>query len=47
MRKITACSDASIFEGSMELRVHDREDVQTIISRLKKIDGLKEVNGIN
>ena len=47
VRKITACSDANIFEGSMELRVHDREDVQTIISRLKKIDGLKEVNGIN
>ncbi|WP_455095961.1 RelA/SpoT family protein [Prevotella koreensis] len=44
MRKITACCEESIFEGTMELRVHDREDVHTIIDRLKKIDGLKEVN---
>ncbi|RRD02667.1 RelA/SpoT family protein [Prevotella sp. OH937_COT-195] len=47
VRKITACCEESIFEGRLELRVHDREDVHTIMNRLKKIDGLKEVSETN
>ena len=33
-----------IFNGKIELRIHDREDVNTIISLLKDIDGLQEIN---
>ncbi len=46
IRKITISSDSGIFDGSIELRVHDREDVQVIIDSLKKIHDLQEVSQI-
>ena len=39
------CEDG-IFDGSIELRVHDRDDVKAIISSLKKIPDLKEISQI-
>jgi len=46
IHKITLSCDEGIFEGSLDLRIHDREDVKTIISKLKKINGLQEIKHI-
>ena len=46
IHKITISCDEGIFDGSLELRIHDREDVKTIIDKLKKINGLQEVTQI-
>ncbi len=46
MRKITLSCDEGIFDGQIDLRVHDRDDVKVIMNKLKKIDGLKEVQHI-
>ena len=42
---IITCEDG-IFDGSIELRVHDRDDVRRIIDNLKKIPDLKEISEI-
>lgn len=46
IHKLTISCDEGIFDGSLELRVHDRDDVKAIISNLKKIDNLKEISQI-
>ena len=46
IHKVSFTADEGIFCGQIELRVHDREDVKTIIGRLKKVDDLKEVRQI-
>ena len=38
--------DDDIFDGKIEIRVHDREDVRLLIDNLKKISGLQEVSQI-
>ena len=38
--------EEGIFDGSIELRVHDREDVKTIIDNLKRVADLKEISQI-
>ena len=43
IHKFSITSEEGVFEGDIEIRVHDREDVKTIIDQLKKIDGLQEV----
>ncbi len=43
IHKFAITSEEGVFEGDIEIRVHDREDVKTIIDQLKKIDGLQEV----
>ena len=43
IRKVTVSSDDGIFEGVIEVRVHDRDEVNDIMDNLKKIDDLKEV----
>lgn len=43
MRKIIITSEDGIFDGMIDLRVHDRHDVSVIINRLKNIEDLKEV----
>lgn len=43
MRKITLKSDNGIFGGTIELGVHDREDVKRIMDSLKKIEGMQAV----
>ena len=46
MHKFTITSEEGVFDGSIELRVHDRENVKEIIDQLKKIEGLQEVTQI-
>ncbi|MCR4603447.1 MAG: RelA/SpoT family protein [Prevotella sp.] len=46
IRKLTFSTDNGIFDGSIELRVHDREDVKEIIDKLKDVDNLKEISQI-
>ena len=46
IHKVTITCDDGIFDGSIELRVHDREDVQQIVDNLKKITDLKEISQI-
>ena len=46
IHKITISSDNGIFDGTIELRVHDREEVKTIMNQLRNIDDLQEVQRI-
>ena len=46
IRKIMFTSDNGIFEGSIDLRVHDREDVRGIMDSLKEVESLKEISQI-
>lgn len=46
IHKLTISSDNGIFDGTIELRVHDREEVKTIMDQLKTIDDLQEVQRI-
>ena len=46
IHKLTIGSEDGVFDGSIELRVHDREDVKKIIDALKTIEGLQEVTQI-
>ena len=43
IHKLTISSEEGVFDGSIELRVHDREDVKAIMKALKDIEGLQEV----
>lgn len=43
IHKLTISSDEGIFDGSIELRVHDRDEVKNIMKSLKKIDGIQDV----
>ena len=44
MKRITVTSNNGIFDGTVELGVHDAEEVEVIIENLKQVDDLKEVN---
>ena len=46
IHRITVTSDDGIFEGKIELRVHDRNEMPTIIQQLKDVEGLQEVQQI-
>ena len=46
IHKVTITCEDGIFDGSIELRVHDRENVQSIVDNLKKIPDLKEISQI-
>ena len=46
IHKFTITSEDGVFNGSIELRVHDREDVKAIINQLKTVEGLQEVTQI-
>jgi GTP pyrophosphokinase len=46
IHKITITCEDGIFDGSIELRVHDREDMKTIINNLKSVADLKEISEI-
>ena len=35
-----------MFDGTLELRVHDREDVHQIMKNLKTVNDLKEISEI-
>lgn len=47
IHKLTIEVNDGIFEGQIQLYVHDVEDVQTIISNLKNVKNIKSVNRIN
>ena len=47
IQRFTVTADEGIFDGSIELRVHDRSDVKLIMDRLKKVDGIQVVMRIN
>ncbi|MDD5862307.1 MAG: RelA/SpoT family protein [Prevotella sp.] len=46
IKKVTISTNQGIFDGSLELRVHERADMKVIIDNLKGIDGLQEVQQI-
>ena len=46
IHRVTIQCDQGIFDGTIELRVHDRQDAATIMKNLKKVDGLQEINQI-
>ena len=46
IRKIMFTSDDGIFDGVIDLRVHDRNDLQAIMDSLKQVDDLKEISRI-
>lgn len=46
IHRVTISSDQGIFDGTIEIRVHDRDDVKIIIENLKKIDDLQEIQQI-
>jgi len=46
IHRVTITCDEGIFDGKIELRVHDRDDVNKIVKNLKKINDLKEINQI-
>ena len=46
IHRLTITSEDGVFDGSIELRVHDRNDVMTITNELKTIDGVQDVTPI-
>ncbi len=46
IRGLAFTTKDGIFEGTIDLRVHDREDVKDIMDKLKEVDGLKEISQI-
>ena len=43
IRKLTIETEDGIFEGKIQLWVHDVDDVKTICNNLKKIQNIKQV----
>ncbi len=46
IHKLTIGTDEGVFDGTIELRVHDREDVSRIMNQLKTVEGLQDVTQI-
>ncbi|MBQ8158038.1 MAG: bifunctional (p)ppGpp synthetase/guanosine-3',5'-bis(diphosphate) 3'-pyrophosphohydrolase [Prevotella sp.] len=46
IRKLMFTTEDGVFEGWIDLRVHDRENVKSIIDSLKKVADLKEISQI-
>lgn len=46
IHKIVLSSDEGIFKGTIEVRIHDKEDVKAIIESLKKVSNLQKVTQI-
>ena len=46
IHKLTIGSDNGIFDGTIELRIHDREEVKVIMDKLRTIEDLQEVQRI-
>lgn len=43
IHRLTISCDDGIFDGTIELRVHDRDDVKVIITNLRNINGIEEI----
>ena len=46
IRKITITSDNGIFDGTIEMQVHDRKDVEMIVESMKNIKDMQEVQSV-
>ena len=46
IHKLNIVSNDGIFDGTVEMRVFDRENVREIMDKLKTVDGLQEVTQI-
>ena len=46
IRKLMFTTEDGVFDGSIEMRVHDRNDVKEIIDKLKGVESLKEISQI-
>ena len=46
IHKISITCEDGVFEGNIQLHVHDREDMRTIINNLKSVADLKEISEI-
>lgn len=46
IHRITVSSDNGIFDGTIEVRVHDRDEVKLIMESLKKIPDLQQIQQI-
>ncbi len=46
IHKVIITCEEGIFDGSIEIRVHDRDDVKAIVDNLKNIPDLKEISQI-
>ena len=46
IHKVLITCEDDIFEGTLEIRVHDRDDVKAIIDNLKTVPDLKEISQI-
>lgn len=46
IHKFSITSEEGLFDGSIELRVHDREDAKIIMDKLRKIEDVKDVSQI-
>ena len=47
MRAIHMSSDDGIFQGTMEIYVYDKSELEDLLKALKKIDDIKEVKRVN
>ena len=46
IHKFSITSEEGLFDGAIELRVHDREDAKIIMDKLRKIEDVKDVSQI-
>ena len=46
IRRVTISSNEGIFEGTIDLHVHDRDEVRIIMENLKRVEGMHEVQQV-
>ena len=46
IHKVNFTAEEGIFEGKIEIRVHDREEVKVIVEELKNIADLQEIQHV-
>ncbi len=44
IHKITISTEEGIFDGTIEIGVHDKDEVNELIAKLKNIENVKEVS---
>ena len=47
VHQLSIAANDGIFQGDIELSVHDTEDLNAIIKGLKKVDGIEDVMRIS
>jgi GTP pyrophosphokinase len=46
IHRLEFTSEDGVFDGRIELRVHDRSDVAKVMKQLKQVENLKELSQI-